>query len=336
MSLPTASAGPAGTWSTTTPGAHRHPPRHRASSRRVCTTTPLPRRPIACGQGGDVDVLPAGVDAAERGQRAGVLGDHRDPHADTSGVWVRPRGELLDRVDGVVEPGRRPGRGGRRRGSPWRGSGGRARPGRRAGRWARPRAATARPARRARTARRRACRRRPRGAPGRCCRRRRPRAPASSAASPARSVAPPRSVPPARRRPRGQRALGRAAGHQHPVARRRRGPATSRADQAARAAGPAPRRPGARRRTGPSPARADTSGSGRAHREPAVVAGRQRVAGGGGQRQHPLDLVQAGLRQPVPQVEQRARVVLAHGAHPRHAGQAQHAARWAAGSGGSW
>ena len=29
---------------------------------------------------GDVDVLPAGVDAAEDGERAGVLGHHRDLH----------------------------------------------------------------------------------------------------------------------------------------------------------------------------------------------------------------------------------------------------------------
>jgi hypothetical protein len=33
---------------------------------------------------GDVDVLPAGLDAADRGERAGVLGDHRDPHPATS------------------------------------------------------------------------------------------------------------------------------------------------------------------------------------------------------------------------------------------------------------
>jgi hypothetical protein len=32
----------------------------------------------------DVDVLPARVDAAQRGERAGVLGHHRDPHATTS------------------------------------------------------------------------------------------------------------------------------------------------------------------------------------------------------------------------------------------------------------
>jgi hypothetical protein len=31
-----------------------------------------------------VDVLPAGVDAAEHGQGAGVLADHRDPHLTTA------------------------------------------------------------------------------------------------------------------------------------------------------------------------------------------------------------------------------------------------------------
>src|SRR5512144_907649 len=41
-----------------------------------------------------------------------------------------------------------------------------------------------------------------------------------------------------------------------------------------------------------------------ADREPAVVTGRQRQARRGGEGQHPLDLVQARLRWPVPQVEQ--------------------------------
>jgi hypothetical protein len=36
------------------------------------------------GEGGDVDVLAAGVLAAEDGERAGVLGDHGDPHRATS------------------------------------------------------------------------------------------------------------------------------------------------------------------------------------------------------------------------------------------------------------
>ena len=36
------------------------------------------------GERGDVDVLAAGVLAAEDGERAGVLGDHGDPHRATS------------------------------------------------------------------------------------------------------------------------------------------------------------------------------------------------------------------------------------------------------------
>ena len=36
------------------------------------------------GERGDVHVLPAGVDAAEHGEGAGVLGHHGDPHAGTS------------------------------------------------------------------------------------------------------------------------------------------------------------------------------------------------------------------------------------------------------------
>ena len=50
VSLETTSAGPAGTWSTVTPvpmGTRRGSAR---SSRRVCTTTSTPRRPIACAR----------------------------------------------------------------------------------------------------------------------------------------------------------------------------------------------------------------------------------------------------------------------------------------------
>ena len=55
------------------------------SSRRVWTTTVVRRAGASArGQRRDVHVLAAGVDAAEDGERARVLGDHGDPHRATS------------------------------------------------------------------------------------------------------------------------------------------------------------------------------------------------------------------------------------------------------------
>ncbi len=65
-------------------GGHLHPHGHlRIVAPRVHDDVVAELRGLA-GERGDVDVLPARVDAAERRERARVLGNHRNPHAVTS------------------------------------------------------------------------------------------------------------------------------------------------------------------------------------------------------------------------------------------------------------
>ena len=78
------------------------------SSRRVCTTTSSPRRAERRGERGDVDVLPAGVDAAEHGERAGVLGDHGDPHRPPPPPGRRPSRRGSGRARSARAPPRGP------------------------------------------------------------------------------------------------------------------------------------------------------------------------------------------------------------------------------------
>ena len=79
-----ARAGPAGTWTTFTPGCSCTTSGSPRASRRVNTSTVWPRSARADGERGDVHVLPAGVVPAEHRQRARVLGHHRYLHRATS------------------------------------------------------------------------------------------------------------------------------------------------------------------------------------------------------------------------------------------------------------
>ena len=79
---------------------------------------------------------------------------------------------------------------------------------------------------------------------------------------------------------------------------------------------------GARRRSHRRAARRPPTRAG-AQPQRRVVAGRQRESGRRGERERPLGLRDA-QRHPVPHVEQRARVVVADRADPRHPGHPQH------------
>jgi hypothetical protein len=80
-SLGTTLGGPASTWSTSAPGANGT----RRGGLGIVAARVHDHVVATAAEGGrermDVDVLPAGVDAAQGGEGAGVLGHHRDPHA---------------------------------------------------------------------------------------------------------------------------------------------------------------------------------------------------------------------------------------------------------------
>ena len=90
------------------PGRAARAGRHVGSSRRVYTVTSCPRRERR-GERGHVDVLAARVDPAECGQRAGMLGHHRDSHARHLLQQPVPVGqEPFEAVPGAARPRGRP------------------------------------------------------------------------------------------------------------------------------------------------------------------------------------------------------------------------------------
>ena len=185
-----------------------------------------------------------------------------------------------------------------------------------------------------RRARRPGCRPPRRGAPGRCCRRRRSARPASTLGElgerrPAAEVRDRRAAP-GRRPARSARAPPGApvTTTRRPAAASARTSSALRSGAHARAGTEAPgctttyrspRRPRARRRAATRSAPSSPAGSGKPARR--------------GEVERALDLVDV-VGDAVADVEQRARVVDRGRRDERHAGQAQHAAPSAAGSGG--